>query len=307
MHIRNFARTGTAALLTAAAGFAVASAPAYAADEPSISVMFNSVSLANNVAQAHAKPFQILLRNDGADAKGITVTVGVDDLDKTRVGYVVPDGCTANAGGYTCRLPDMPSGTTQSFGAPLYSRGVEGTAGTVSVKVSAPSDPEYDNSAAVPVIVREAGYDLVAWAQDGHSKPVLDGDDAGETDLPSIKPGHSAPLDLAIYNYGSLPFKGALTYSIHLPTGTIFTRKPAGCTTEDVAGEIYASCKTPDVVLEPGAHYAPRGFDVQVARDVTSPVLADGTFYVPDPTLADVDPADAATTFEVYAAVAGGA
>jgi hypothetical protein len=309
MHFRNSARllrVGATALL-AAAGLAVTGIPAHAADESFLSVYGWSTGLANGVTKAGAKPLQFSVSNFGAEAKGVTVTVDVSKLDKTRVGYVIPDNCLATAGGYTCRLADMPFATTHTFGAPLYSLGEEGPAGTLSVKVTGatPESDLNDNSVDVPVTVRAAGSDLIAFAQDVYADAVVDGDDADETGLVPVKPGHSAVFDWAIYNYGSRPVQGTIKYGFTLPVGTTFAKQPQGCQTQTSAGQALALCETPNIMLRPGEHFT-RSINVRVGGDVTSAVLDNGRFYIADADPAEVDPRDQDTGFEVFTTATGG-
>jgi hypothetical protein len=100
-------RTGIAALL-AAAGLTVAGTPAHAANEAYLSITPSSTQLANGVTKANAKPFQFKVINfvdfGSSEAKDVTVTVDVNKLDKTRVGYVVPNGCIADPGAPARRI-----------------------------------------------------------------------------------------------------------------------------------------------------------------------------------------------------------
>jgi hypothetical protein len=303
MTFRNFARlarVGAAALL-ATAGLALAGAPAYAADESYLSVMPLSTQLANGVTKAVAKPFQFQVLNfGGAKARAVTVTVDVSKLDKTRVGYVVPNGCIANATGYTCKLGDMPD-YTHNVGVPLYSLGQEGLAGTLSVKVASTTPDPYldDNSAEVPVTVTAAGYDLVPWAQDVYADVVIDRDDAGETGLTPVKAGHSTVLDWAIYNYGSRPAEGTIRYGFTLPVGVTFAKQPIGCHTAVVEGQTVANCETPYITLQPGKSFV-TPMNVRVGGDGTSTVINGESLHVDGPTAEDVDHGDADTSFEAF-------
>jgi hypothetical protein len=303
MRFRNSAhvtRVGAAALL-AAAGLAVAGAPAYAANESNLSITPLSTQLANGVTKASAKPFQFRVLNFGeTKARAVTVTVDVSKLDKRRVGYIVPNGCIANAAGYTCKLGDMQD-YTHNVGVPLYSRGQEGPAGTLSVKVSSTSPDSYldDNNADVPITVTTAGYDLVPWAQDMYADVVVDRDDAGETGLTPVKAGHSAVLDWAIYNYGSRPAEGTILYGFTLPVGVTFAKKPIGCHTQVVEGQTIANCETPYLMLRPGKSFA-TPINLKVGREGTGPVINGATFYVAGPTAEDADQGDANTYFEAF-------
>ncbi|MEW9532395.1 hypothetical protein [Microbispora sp. NPDC049125] len=303
MRIRNSARlacAGAGALLTAA-GLVIAGAPAYAADESNLSVMPLSTQLAKGVTEAIAKPFQFRVVNFGeAKAQAVTVTVDVGKLDKTRVGYVVPSGCVANAGGYTCKLGDMQD-FTHNVGVPLYSLGEEGPAGALSVKVAGATPDPYldDNSVEVPVTVTAAGYDLVPWAQDVYADVVVDRDDDGEIGLTPVKAGHSAVLDWAIHNYGSRPAEGIIRYGFILPAGVTFAKQPVGCRTQVVSGQTIADCETPYSVLQPGKSFA-TPINVRVDGDGTDTVIGNLSFHVDGPTAEDVDPGDHDTYFEAF-------
>jgi hypothetical protein len=303
MLFRNFSRllgVGTAALISAV-GFAATEVPAHAADESALSVWTRSTELANGVTKTAAKPFQFYIQSYGAEAKNVTVTVDVGKLDTTRVGYVIPKNCVTTTGGYTCRLTDMPFGTTHTFGAPLYSLGEEGPAGTLSVKVtgSTPESDLSDNSVDVPVTVAPAGPDLTAFAQDVYADAVVDGDDVDETGLTPVKAGHSAVFDWAIYNYGSRPASGTIRYGFVLPTGTTFAKKPQDCQTATSMGQTLATCQTPNIVLQPGQHYT-HDVNVLVASNVNPGALIGGSFFIAGASPMEADPQDQDTTFEVF-------
>jgi hypothetical protein len=303
MRFRNsarLARVGAAALL-AAAGLALAGAPAHAADEAYLAIDSLSENVANGVTKANPKPFQFQLINFidfGSEAKDVTVTVDVSELDKTRVGYVVPNGCTANAAGYTCRLGDMPD-YSRNFAVPLYSLGEEGPAGTLSVKAASTTPDPYldDNSVEVPVTVAPAGSDLVPWAQDVYADVDVDGDEVGETDLTPVKVGHSVVLDWAIRNYGSRPVQG-LKYGFSLPPGLTFAKQPMGCHIAQTDGYTLATCEMPNITLQPGQSFA-NAINLKVGQNVTSSQLIRQLFYVSDDT-SEVDQGDADTYFEVF-------
>ena len=294
-------RAGVAALL-AAAGLAVTGTPAHAEDQAYVALMSESSRLAQGATKANAKPFKFEIINYvdfGATAKDVTVTVDVGKLDKTRVGYVVPNGCTANAAGYTCRLGAMAD-YSRDFGVPLYSLGEEGSAGTLSVKVASTTPDPYldDNSVEVPVTVAPAGSDLVSWAQDVYADVVVDGDDAGETDLTPVKVGHSVVFDWAIRNYGSRPVQG-LKYGFSLPPGVTFAKQPMGCDIQPVDGYTLGICETPNITLQPGQSFT-TGINLKVGPNVTSGQLHGQQFFVWGSTTEEVDQDDDSINFEVF-------
>ncbi|MFF7680106.1 hypothetical protein [Actinacidiphila glaucinigra] len=304
MNFRNTFRLphfGAAALL-AAAGLAVTGAPAHAEDQAYVALMQGSTQLAQGVTQAHAKPFQFHLVNFvdyGAVARNVTVTVDVSKLDRTRVGYVVPTGCAANAAGYTCRLGDMAD-YSRDFGVPLYSLGEQGAAGTLSVKVASTTPDPYldDNSVDVPVNVAPAGSDLVPWVQDVYADVAVDGDDVGETNLTPVKVNHSVLMDWAIRNYGSRPVQG-LTYEFSLPPGVTFAKQPSGCRIAQSDGYTSATCEQPNVKLQPGQSFT-TDVNLKIGPNVNIGQLHGPLFFVWDPTGNEVDQGDADTDFEVF-------
>ncbi|MFI7033651.1 hypothetical protein ACIBK1_33460 [Microbispora rosea] len=294
-------RTGSAVLLTAA-GLAVTGTSAHAEDQAYVAVMAESSQLAQGVTPAHAKPFQFEIVNfvdSGTTAKNVTVTVDAGKLDRTRVGYLVPSGCTANAAGYTCRLGDM-SDYSRDFGVPLYSLGEQGAAGTLSVKVSSTTPDPYldDNSVEVPVTVAPSGYDLVTWAQDVYADVAVDGDDAGETNLTPVRLGHSVAFDWAIRNYGSLPAKG-LKYGFSLPPGLTFAKQPMGCRVQQSDGYTLAACEQPNVTLQPGQSFT-TDVNLKVGSNVPVGQLHGQSLYVLDYTTDEIDQGDANTDFQVF-------
>ncbi|MDX3236729.1 hypothetical protein PV392_13795 [Streptomyces sp. ME03-5709C] len=304
MNFRNSPRlphVGAAALL-AAAGLAVTAAPAHAEDQALVALVQESTQLAQGVTQAHAKPFQFHVINFvdfGSVARNVTVTVDVSKLDRTRVGYVVPTGCAANATGYTCRLGDMAD-YSRDFGVPLYSVGEQGAAGTLSVKVASTTADPYldDNSVDVPVTVAPAGSDLVPWVQDVYADVAVDGDDAGETDLTPVKVDHSVLIDWAIRNHGSRPVQG-FSYEFSLPPGVTFAKQPRGCHIAQSDGYTFATCDQPNVTLQPGQSFT-TDVNLKVGSNVTIGQLHGPLLSVWDPTGDEVDQGDADTYFEVF-------
>lgn len=148
-HRAALARAGAAAVL-AVGGLTAVSSPAHAADLPDLVLMPISTSLAKGVEAAQAKPFKFTVRNVGtATAKDVSVRVKTDRLKPKRVGYVVPDGCQVVADQiYDCRLGDLPAGTSEDFGIPLFSTGGKGDGGvlTVGVATTSPSRTPPTNS-----------------------------------------------------------------------------------------------------------------------------------------------------------------
>lgn len=274
---RAAARVGAvAALATAALG--VAALPAHAAGAADLAVVPISGKLAKGVKEAKAKPFQIYVTNHGgAAATGVKFTVDLSGLKTGKVGYVVPAGCASAAAAhtFTCALDDLAAGSDHTFGVPLFSTGGEGDGGSFTVKVtsSSPEAESADNEATVDVTVDDEGYDLLAWAQDVHSGVTVDGDDAGESNLPPVAPGGTAPLDWAVYNYGSRMAVG-IGYVVTLPAGVSFASRPSDCAEIPALNAI--ACEASDVALKPGQVYtAP--ITVKVAAGVTAKVLRPGT------------------------------
>lgn len=326
-----FARTPRAAVRLGAVGalavgaLALAALPASAAGAADLAISPISTRLAKGVKEAKAKPFQIYVVNRGtAAATGLTFTADLSGLRSNRVGYVVPAGCSSDPAAHTvtCALDDLPAGGDHTFGVPLFSTGGRGDGGSFTVKVSSASAEveTADNEATVDVTVDAPGYDLLAWAQDVRSGVVVDGDDAGEANLPPVPAGGTAPLDWAVYNHGSRRAVG-IAYVITLPPGAGFAARPAGC--EDIPGLNAIACEEGDVALRPGqVHTAP--VSVRVAAGTPAGVLRPGTVTAlalrdisvdadaPDTTagppataaqrnsFGEVDEADDVTLFEVF-------
>lgn len=272
------ARIGAATLLSA--GLVAVGAPAQASDPTDLALIPLSTQLAKGVSEAKAKPFRFTVDNSrsSADAREVRVTVDARQLKKDRVGFVVPDGCQPQqqTDTYSCLLGDLPAGTSEDFGVPLFSTGGTGAGGTLVVTVSsATPDPEIeDNTVELDVTVTDAGYDLVTWAQDVYADVVVNG--VEETGLKPVRPGETAPLDWAIYNGGSRQATG-LFYGITLPVGVSFDQLPAHCVVQDW-GLAQAFCEDPAVVLKPGEYYTD-SVRVKVAEGVTEPVLRVGNIF----------------------------
>jgi LPXTG-motif cell wall-anchored protein len=274
---RVLARLGAVGAL-AAGTLATVGLPAHAVGAADLAISPISTKLARGVQEAKAKPFQIYVVNQGtAAATGVTFTADLSGLKTDRVGYVVPAGCSSDpaAHTFTCPLGDLAAGSDHTFGVPLFSTGGKGDGGSFTVTVrSATAEVESaDNEATVDVTVAKRGYDLLAWAQDVRSDVVVDGDDAGEAGLPPVPAGGTAPLDWAVFNYGSRKAVG-IAYVITLPAGVGFATRPAGC--EEIPGLNAIACEQSDTVLKPGQVFtAP--VTVRVDAGATEPVLRPGT------------------------------
>ncbi|HEY0699754.1 MAG TPA: cell wall anchor protein [Micromonospora sp.] len=277
---RALLRAGTAALLTAG-GLAVA-APAHAVDQADLDLTPSSFVLAKGVKEARAKPFKFTVRNLGpADATDVEVTVDVTGLTR-KVGHLLPPDCAEAAGVYTCALdslaggPDVPAGTSEEFGIPLYSTGGTGDGGVLKVTVSsATGDPDDENNVVeldIPVV--RASYDLSTWTQDIHADVVVDGDDAGERDLDPVPPGATEELDWLVYNGGRRRAVG-LFFTVGLPAGATVAELPDGCEKRDAGGLDVYDCTVPEVVLRPGQFYTDT-IRVRVDASVTAAVLTPG-------------------------------
>ncbi|MFC0007849.1 PT domain-containing protein [Micromonospora siamensis] len=288
------ARAGAAALLavgglTAAATPAVAAAPTVpapagaAAGEADLALVPLSTKLAVGVREARAKPFKFTVDNTrgAADARGVTYTVDVSNLDPDRVGYLLDPDCAVARDGdsFTCPLGDLAAGTSEDFAVPLFSTGGRGEAGSLTVTIgSATADQELgDNTVDVDIEVTEAGYDLTAWAQDVYADAVVDGDDAGENALRGVRPGDTAPLDWVVYNAGSRATTGVF-YGITLPAGVTFAELPSGCVRQEIGGLAQAFCQDDAVVLRPGEFYTDT-VRVTVDARVDDPVLRIGNLF----------------------------
>ena len=159
------------------------------------------------------------------------------------------------------------------IGVPLFSVGtVVGAQGSFTVTASVPGDADAGGAETVDVTVEEKGYDFTVWAQDLHAGVVADGDEVGEETKTPLAPGATAPLDSAIYNYGSKRVVG-LSYAVQLPEHTSVATMPGGCELlEDVpviAGE------DDEVVLKPGEVLLPE-FTVKVDDDAPVGIFTGG-------------------------------
>ncbi|SCE82343.1 cell wall anchor protein [Micromonospora mirobrigensis] len=290
------ARAGAAALL-AVGGLAVATTPAAAAPAPTVpapagaaaggeadlALVPLSTKLAVGVREARAKPFKFTVDNTrgAADARDVTYTVDISNLDPDRVGYLLDPDCAVARDGdsFTCPLGDLAGGTSEDFAIPLFSTGGRGDAGSLTVTIgSATADQELgDNTVDLDIEVTEAGYDLTAWAQDVYADAVVDGDDAGENALRGVRPGDTAPLDWLVYNAGSRATTGVF-YGITLPAGVTFAELPAGCVRQEIGGLAQAFCQDDAVVLRPGEFYTDT-VRVTVDARVDDPVLRIGNLF----------------------------
>ncbi|SCE65488.1 LPXTG-motif cell wall anchor domain-containing protein [Micromonospora viridifaciens] len=279
-HRAALARAGAAAVL-AVGGLTAVSSPAHAADLPDLVLMPISTSLAKGVEAAQAKPFKFTVRNVGtATAKDVSVRVKTDRLKPKRVGYVVPDGCQVVADQiYDCRLGDLPAGTSEDFGIPLFSTGGKGDGGvlTVGVATTSPEPNPADEFVDVPIQVTSPGYDLTAWAQDIQDNVVVDGARQDEPDLKPVRPGVTVPLDWAVYNDGSKPATGVF-YGITLPAGVSFVDLPESCVRQEILGKAQALCEDDGAVVKPGQYYT-ADVKVRVGTEVTEPVLHEGDLF----------------------------
>ncbi|QGN45854.1 LPXTG cell wall anchor domain-containing protein [Micromonospora sp. WMMC415] len=317
----SLARAGAATLL--AAGLTAVGTPARAADAPDLVLIPISTSLAKGVDEAQAKPFKFTVTNTGtATAKDVSVRVKVDRLKLNRVGYVMPDGCVRVSGStmYQCLLGDLPAGTSEDFGVPLFSTGGKGNGGvlTVGVATATPQPNVADEVVDVPVEVTRPGYDLTAWAQDIQDNVVVDGALQNEPDLKPVRRGVTVPLDWAVYNDGSRKATGVF-YGLTLPRGVNFVQTPAGCVQQEILGKAQLLCEDSGVVVRPGEYYT-ADVTVRVGADVTEPVLHEGDLFaygldaaegepeeepkVADPAqrraFAEVDELDNHTVFEAF-------
>ncbi|WP_433536619.1 LPXTG cell wall anchor domain-containing protein [Micromonospora sp. CA-249363] len=272
-HRSALVRAGVVALL-AAGGVATVAAPAQAADQADLALVPLSYEVAQGVKAAKAKPFKFQVDNTRStvDAKDVRVTVDTKGLKNRKVGVIAPDGCDLKGTTFTCLLGDLPAGTTEDFGIPIFSTGGRGDAGTLVVSISAA------NAKAVTVdhdiTVAKPGYDLTTWVQDVYADVTVDGDDADESGLKPVKRGDTAPLDWAVYNDGSKKATG-VAYGITLPAGVTFAKLPEGCVEQPLGGFANAYCEDSGVVLKPGQFYT-GDVRVKIGEDVTESVLRPG-------------------------------
>ncbi|MEV5820463.1 cell wall anchor protein [Micromonospora haikouensis] len=278
-HRSALARVGAAALL-AAGGLATAAAPAQAADQADLALVPLSQNLARGVQAAKAKPFKFTVDNtrSSAVARDVRVTVETKGLTQ-RVGFVVPQGCDVAGTTFTCLLGDLAGGTTEDFGIPLFSAGLRGKGGSLTVTItSATADPNADdNSETVDITVTRPGYDLTSWVQDGYANVVVDGAQNSEPDLKPIPRGGTAPLDWAVYNDGSRRATG-IFYMLTLPAKVSFAKLPDNCVEQEIGGLAQALCEDAGAVVKPGEYYTD-DVQVKVADDAAEPVLRPGELF----------------------------
>ncbi|MGS2613792.1 cell wall anchor protein [Micromonospora sp. LZ34] len=279
-HRSALARAGVAALL-AVGGVSVAAAPAQAADVADLVLAPISTELAKGVEEARAKPFKFTVTNAGpADAKDVDVRVDTRQLKQKRVGFVVPEGCHVIASYlFQCPLGDLPAGTSEDFGIPLFSTGGKGDGGLLVAGV-ATTTPQHDianDTVEVPVTVTRPGYDLTAWVQDVQANVVVNGAVIDEPDLKPVPRGATVPLDWAVYNDGSRKATG-IFYGLTLPAGVSFVQKPAGCLEQEILGKAQLLCEDSGAVVKPGEYYT-ADVRVKVGEDVTEPVLHEGDLF----------------------------
>ncbi|MCZ7440266.1 cell wall anchor protein [Micromonospora sp. WMMC241] len=274
------ARAGVVALLSSAAPVAFG-APAQAADLADLVLAPISTSVAKGVTAAQAKPFKFTVTNVGtATAKDVYYRVKVDGLKPKRVGYLRSAGCTAASDAiYNCPLGDLPAGTSEDFGIPLFSTGGKGDGGVLAVGVytATPQPNTADDIVEVPIQVTKPGYDLTAWVQDIQDNVVVNGAVQDEPDLKPVRRGKTVPLDWAAYNDGSQPATG-IVYGLTLPSGVAFVDLPEGCVRQEVLGKQQALCQDDGAVIRPGQYYT-AGVSVRVGDDVTETVLHEGDFF----------------------------
>lgn len=315
------ARAGVVALLSTAAPVAVG-VPAQAADLADLVLAPISTGLARGVEAAQAKPVKFTVTNVGtATAKDVSVRVKVDDLNPKRVGYLRPAGCrVVSPQLFDCLLGDVPAGTSEDFGIPLFSTGGKGDGGvlTVGVSTTTPQPNTADDIVELPIRVTKPGYDLTAWVQDIQDNVVVNGAVRDEPDLKPVRRGRTVPLDWAAYNHGSQSATGVV-YGLTLPAGVAFVDLPEGCVRQEVLGKQQAVCEDAGAVIRPGQYYT-AGVTVRVGDDVTETVLHEGDFFAygldraegtPDEapkaasqaqrrTFAEVDELDNHTIFEAF-------
>ncbi|MCG5470163.1 LPXTG cell wall anchor domain-containing protein [Micromonospora sp. LAH09] len=275
-HRSALARAGVVALL-AAGGLATVAAPAQAADQADLALVPLSSELAKGVKAAKAKPFKFLVDNTRSTvaAKGVSYTVDTSRLKKNKVGIVVPDGCQVQGRTFTCPLGDVPAGTSEDFGIPLFSTGGRGEAGTLVVTINSANAKgdkvEHDITVAKP------GYDLTSWVQDVNANVVVNGVQGDDPNLRPVRRGETVPLDWAVYNDGSRKATG-LSYVLTLPAGVTFATLPDTCEQQTLNGLAQALCQDDGAVIKPGQYYT-ADIKVTVGTDVTESVLRLGELF----------------------------
>ncbi|MBM0277665.1 LPXTG cell wall anchor domain-containing protein [Micromonospora tarensis] len=280
IHRSTLVRAGVVALL-AAGGLATATAPAHAADQAEPALVPLSYELAKGVKAAKAKPFKFRVDNSrsAVAAKGVSYTADTRLLKRNKVGIVVPDGCQVKGKTFTCPLGDVPAGTGEEFGIPLFSTGGRGDAGTLVVTITATNaDPDGDEmSVEHEITVGKPGYDLTSWAQDVQANVVVNGVQGDDPDLRPVRRGETVPLDWAVYNDGSRKATG-IFYGLTLPAGVTFAQKPEGCLEQVFEGKQQLFCEDAGAVVKPGQYYT-SDVRVTVGDDVTDPVLHEGDLF----------------------------
>ncbi|WP_036390796.1 hypothetical protein [Micromonospora chokoriensis] len=275
-HRSTLVRASVVALL-AAGGVAAVAAPVLAAEEADLALVPLSYNLAKGVTEAKSKPFKFTVDNTRSkeDAKGVSYVVDTSKLDSGKVRVVVPDGCKVNGEKFTCRLGDLPAGTSEDFGIPIFSIGGRGAAGALVVNIrSTTDDPnKEDNRVKHDITVTEPGYDLTSWVQDVNANVVVNGVSGDDPDLRPVRPGETVPVDWAIYNDGSRKATG-LAYVLTLPAGVTFDTLPDTCTAQTF-GVAQALCQDDGAVIRPGDYYT-ADIKVTVGKDVKEPVLRVG-------------------------------
>ncbi|MFF5054060.1 LPXTG cell wall anchor domain-containing protein [Micromonospora sp. NPDC000663] len=279
-HRSALARASVVALL-AAGGLATVAAPAHAADTAEISLQPISTTLAKGVGAARAKPFKFTVTNSGSvDAKNVTVRVDTRQLKRKRVGLVPPADCVLNTTEiYSCTLGDLPAGTSEDFGIPLFSTGGRGDGGVLVVEVATvtPQKDIVDDTVEVPITVAKPGYDLTAWAQDVQANVVVNGAVIDEPDLKPVPRGATVPLGWAVYNDGSRKATG-IFFGLTLPVGVTFAKKPQGCLEQVYLGKQQLFCEDAGAVVKPGQYYT-ADVQVTVGDGVTEPILHEGDLF----------------------------
>ncbi|KAB1944882.1 LPXTG cell wall anchor domain-containing protein [Micromonospora sp. ALFpr18c] len=278
-HRSALARAGVVALL-ATGGLAAVAAPAHAADQADLALVPISTELAKGVKAAKAKPFKFRVDNSRSTvaATGVSYTVDTSRLKENKVGVVVPLGCQMKGTTFTCPLGDLPAGTGEEFGIPLFSTGGRGDAGTLVVSISsATSGSTPVDTVEHDITVAKAGYDLTSWVQDVQANVLVNGVQGDDPDLRPVRRGETVPLDWAVYNDGSRKATG-IFYGLTLPVGVTFAQKPQGCLEQVFLGKQQLFCEDAGAVVKPGQYYT-ADVTVKVGNNVTEPVLHEGDLF----------------------------
>lgn len=268
-------RTLTTLAALATVSLLTAPAPALAdpGDSADLAVQALGTHVAADEADARRNPFRFTVTNNGPDtAKDVVLEFDFAQLDQSKVGYVGPCAPAAKQKA-TCRIGPLAGHASLELTVPIYARGGQGPAGTLTATVRASTaDPSKGNNAArVPVETGVRRFDLVAVAFDVYA------DDAEPPPEPvPIPAGGSATLDWFVVNASDRPRKG-LVYSIQLPERVTFAEKVAGC--EYSADNRAMTCADPAAGLKPtlGNTFHTGGTRIAVAGDAKGPVLAGGT------------------------------